>query len=141
MERCQDAQNVKAALLAIQRLQAEISAWIPVMLTAELAGRPVMLDNTAPSELLNLVPSLKLLALGITGPAATLVTALPELLRSSGGWIVALPDSFGFQTPGWFETPESLREQMKLLCTDERIRIVGVGLGARADFIQAVATS
>lgn len=140
LERCQDCQNVTAALLAIAELQKEKTVRIPILLTAELDCRPSMIDNKKPAELGQILPDLKPLAIGVTGQAKYIIPAIPDLLQSSIPRIAALPDTYGFHSPDhWHETPESLAEHLKQICIDDRVCIVGVGRGARPHFIHAVA--
>jgi 5-methyltetrahydrofolate--homocysteine methyltransferase len=140
VERCQDRQNVTAALLAIEELQKAKGSWIPTMLTAELDCGSKMIDGTSPTDLSRVRPDLKLLAVGLTGPTDNLIPAIPELLKTSQERLAVLPDTFGFHSPDhWFETPESLAEQIRRICINDRVGIVGVGRGARPHFISSVA--
>src|SRR5262249_43427313 len=116
LETCQDARNVKAGLLAIQRLRKEVGRNLPVMISGTIEATGTMLAGQTADAFWVSISHADLLSVGLncaTGPefmtdhirtlsgmASTRISCYPN---------AGLPNEEG----KYLETPQSLAEQLE----------------------------
>ncbi|HUJ21697.1 MAG TPA: methionine synthase [Bryobacteraceae bacterium] len=142
LETCQDTRNVKAGLLAIQRLQREIGRRIPVMVSGTIEPMGTMLAGQTADAFWSSVSHADLLSIGLncaTGPefmtdhlrtlsdmATTRISCYPN---------AGLPDWEG----KYLETPQSLAEQLDRFVKHGWLNIVGGCCGTTDAHIRLIA--
>ncbi len=142
LETCQDTRNVKAGLLAIDRLSRELNYPIPAMVSGTIEAMGTMLAGQTADAFYVSIAHAPLLAVGLncaTGPefmtdhirsihelAATRVSCYPN---------AGLPDEEG----KYQETPTSLAAQLERFIDHGWLNIVGGCCGTRPDHIRAIA--
>jgi 5-methyltetrahydrofolate--homocysteine methyltransferase len=143
LETCQDTRNVKAGLLAIDRLSHELEFLVPVMVSGTIEATGTMLGGQTADALYTSISHAQLLSVGLncaTGPefmtdhirslhelAATRISCYPN---------AGLPDS---DTGKYLETPTSLAAQLERFIDHGWLNIVGGCCGTRPDHIRAIA--
>ncbi len=143
LETCNDTRNVKAGLLAIDRLGRELQYPIPTMVSGTVEPTGTMLAGQTADALYTSISHAKLLSIGLncaTGPEFMTdhLRTLNELAttRLSCYPNAGLPDS---DTGQYHETPESLASQMERFVAQGWLNIVGGCCGTRPDHIRALA--
>ncbi|HBY60463.1 MAG TPA: methionine synthase [Solibacterales bacterium] len=142
LETCQDTRNVKAGLLAIQRLERELGSKIPVIVSGTIEPMGTMLAGQTADALYASIAHMDLLAVGLncaTGPefmtdhirtihemAATRVSCYPN---------AGLPNVEG----KYEETPASLAAQLEKFVDHGWLNIVGGCCGTTPAHIAAIA--
>lgn len=142
VETCQDTRNVKAALLAIQRLSQEYGRRIPVIVSGTIEPMGTMLAGQSADAFYVSIAHADLLAVGLncaTGPefmtdhirtihelASTRVSCYPN---------AGLPDEEG----RYLETPDSLAAQLEKFADHGWLNIVGGCCGTTPAHIRAIA--
>ncbi len=142
IETCPDTLNVKAALLARQRLEREIGRPIPTMVSGTIEQMGTMLAGQPAEALYTSVAHADLLSIGLncaTGPefmtdhirslndiAETRISCYPN---------AGLPNEEG----KYLETPESLASQLERFADNGWLNIVGGCCGTTPAHIKAIA--
>ncbi|MDQ2775215.1 MAG: homocysteine S-methyltransferase family protein, partial [Acidobacteriota bacterium] len=116
LETCQDTRNIKAGLLAIDRLGKELGQVIPVMVSGTIEATGTMLGGQTADALYTSISHARLLSIGLncaTGPEFMTdhIRSIHELstTRVSCYPNAGLPDS---ETGQYLETPDSLARQL-----------------------------
>src|SRR5579871_5856796 len=142
IETCQDTRNVKAALLAIDRLGRELGRRIPVMVSGTIEPMGTMLAGQSADAFCASLSHAGLLSIGLncaTGPEfmtdhlRTLAEMAP--VRISCYPNAGLPNEEGL----YLETPESLASQLERFVEHGWLNIVGGCCGSTAAHIAAIA--
>ncbi|MEX2262172.1 MAG: methionine synthase [Bryobacteraceae bacterium] len=142
VETCQDTRNVKAALLAIDRLVRETGRRIPVMVSGTIEPMGTMLAGQSADAFWTSIGHVNLLSVGLncaTGPefmtdhirtlsdlASTRISCYPN---------AGLPNEEG----KYLETPQSLAAQLERFVNHGWVNILGGCCGTTAPHIQAIA--
>ncbi len=143
LETCQDTRNIKAGLLAIDRLGKELHYSIPAMVSGTIESTGTMLAGQTADAFYTSLSHAHLLSIGLncaTGPefmtdhirslhelAATRISCYPN---------AGLPDS---DTGKYFETPATLAAQLEKFVDHGWLNMVGGCCGTRPDHIRAIA--
>ena len=142
LETCQDTRNVKAGLLAINRLGGELDYPIPTMVSGTIEATGTMLAGQTADALYISVSHVDLLSVGLncaTGPEFMTdhIRSLHELAttRVSCYPNAGLPDEEG----KYLETPESLAAQLARFVDHGWLNIIGGCCGTGPDHIRAIA--
>ncbi len=143
LETCQDTRNIKAGLLAIDRLGKELDYVIPVMVSGTIEATGTMLGGQTADALYTSISHARLLSVGLncaTGPEFMTdhIRSLHELsaTRVSCYPNAGLPDS---ETGQYLETPQSLAAQIERFVDHGWLNIIGGCCGTRPDHIRALA--
>ena len=142
LETCQDTRNVKAGLLAIDRLGRELNYPIPAMVSGTIEAMGTMLAGQTADAFYTSVSHAQLLSVGLncaTGPEFMTdhIRSIHELstTRVSCYPNAGLPDEEG----KYLETPTSLAAQLERFVDHGWLNIVGGCCGTRPDHIRAIA--
>ncbi len=142
LETCQDTRNVKAGLLAIDRLGRELNYPIPAMVSGTIEPMGTMLAGQTADAFYISVSHAHLLSVGLncaTGPEFMTdhIRSIHELAttRVSCYPNAGLPDEEG----KYLETPTSLAAQLERFIDHGWLNIVGGCCGTRPDHIRAIA--
>ncbi|MFL6544374.1 MAG: homocysteine S-methyltransferase family protein, partial [Candidatus Udaeobacter sp.] len=142
LETCQDTRNVKAGLLAIDRLSRELHYPIPAMVSGTIEAMGTMLAGQTADAFYTSVAHAPLLSIGLncaTGPEFMTdhIRSIHELstTRVSCYPNAGLPDDEG----KYLETPTSLAAQLERFIDHGWLNIVGGCCGTRPDHIRAIA--
>ncbi len=142
VETCQDTRNVKAALLAIQRLRDELGRRIPVIVSGTIEPMGTMLAGQPADALVVSLQHADLMAVGLncaTGPEFMTdhIRTIHELspVRVSCYPNAGLPDEEG----RYLETPDSLAAQLERFADHGWLNIVGGCCGTTPAHIRAIA--
>jgi 5-methyltetrahydrofolate--homocysteine methyltransferase len=142
LETCQDTRNVKAGLLAIDRLGRELHYPIPVMVSGTIEAMGTMLAGQTADAFYISVSHAPLLSIGLncaTGPEFMTdhIRSIHELAmtRVSCYPNAGLPDEEG----KYLETPTSLAAQLERFVDHGWLNIVGGCCGTRPDHIRMMA--
>jgi len=142
VETCQDTRNVKAALLAIDRLGAELGRRIPIMVSGTIEPMGSMLAGQTADAFCASIMHASLLAIGLncaTGPEfmtdhlRTISEMTPT--RVSCHPNAGLPNEEG----KYLETPDSLAAALERFLDNGWLNIVGGCCGTTDAHIQAIA--
>ncbi len=141
LETCQDTRNIKAGLLAIDRLGRELGRRIPTMVSGTIEATGTMLAGQTADSLYTSLSHADLLSIGLncaTGPEFMTdhIRSLHELstTRISCYPNAGLPDEEG----KYLETPTSLAGQLERFVTHGWLNILGGCCGTRPDHIRAM---
>ncbi|MGI8958604.1 MAG: methionine synthase [Bryobacteraceae bacterium] len=142
LETCQDTRNVKAGLLAIDRIGRELHYPIPAMVSGTIEAMGTMLAGQTADAFYTSVSHARLLSIGLncaTGPEFMTdhIRSIHELAttRVSCYPNAGLPDEEG----KYLETPTSLAAQLERFIDHGWLNIVGGCCGTRPDHIRAIA--
>ncbi|MBV9266537.1 MAG: methionine synthase [Acidobacteriaceae bacterium] len=142
LETSQDTRNIKAGLLAIQRLGKELNDRISVIVSGTIEPMGSMLAGQTADAFYTSIAHADLLAVGLncaTGPEFMTdhIRSIHELAttRVSCYPNAGLPDEEG----KYGETPESLAAQLERFVDHGWLNIVGGCCGTRPDHIRAIA--
>ena len=142
VETCQDTRNIKAALLAIEKLSKEIGADVPTIVSVTIEPMGTMLAGQTVEAMWASLRHAKPLAFGMncaTGPE--FMTDHIRTLSSSTGEFVScypnagLPDEEG----KYLETPTSLAAQLEKFVDQGWLNLVGGCCGTTEKHILAIA--
>src|SRR6266481_4987426 len=142
VETCQDTRNIKAALLAIERLSREIGSQIPAIVSVTIEPMGTMLAGQTVEAMWASLRHAKPLAFGMncaTGPE--FMTDHIRTLSSMTGEFVScypnagLPDEEG----KYLETPTSLAAQLEKFVDHGWLNLVGGCCGTTEKHIAAIA--
>lgn len=144
LETCQDTRNIKAALLAIDKLFTEVGSQIPVAISVTIEPMGTMLAGQTVEALLTSVSNRDLLYLGLncaTGPEFMTdhIRSLAELSPFPLACVpnAGLPDENGL----YLETPEILSRTVSHFVGNGWINLVGGCCGTTPQHIKALADS
>ncbi|MEN6532274.1 MAG: homocysteine S-methyltransferase family protein, partial [Bryobacteraceae bacterium] len=142
VETCQDTRNIKAALLAVQRLDHELGFRMPVIVSGTIEATGTMLAGQAADALCASVSHVDLLAIGLncaTGPEFMTdhIRTLHEMAstRISCHPNAGLPNEEG----KYGETPETFAAQLERFANHGWLNIVGGCCGTTPAHIHALA--
>ncbi len=142
LETCQDTRNIKAGLLAIDRLGREVNYPIPTMVSGTIELMGTMLAGQTADAFYTSVSHARLLSVGLNcGTGAEFMTdhirSIHELAttRVSCYPNAGLPDEEG----KYLETPTSLAAQLERFVDHGWLNIVGGCCGTRPDHIRVIA--
>jgi len=142
VETCQDTRNVKAALLATDRLRRELGRHIPVMVSGTIEASGTMLAGQAADAFCASLLDADLVSIGLncaTGPEFMTdhVRTISEMspFRVSCYPNAGLPNEEG----KYLETPESLAAQLERFIENGWLNIVGGCCGTTDRHIRALA--
>ena len=143
IETSQDTRNIKAALLAIQRLAAEIGVEIPYIISVTIEQNGTMLAGQTVEGAWASLRHAKPLAMGLncaTGPEF-MTDHLRTLSQLYSGYVscypnAGLPDA---DTNRYLETPETLAAQLEKFVDHGWINIIGGCCGTTEQHIRAIA--
>ncbi len=142
VETCQDTRNIKAALLAIGRLRAELGAAIPVMVSGTIEATGTMLAGQTADALWASLAHAGLFSIGLncaTGPefmtdhVRTLHTLAPIPISCYPN--AGLPNEDGI----YLETPQTLAAQLDKFVQHGWLNLVGGCCGTTPAHIRAIA--
>jgi 5-methyltetrahydrofolate--homocysteine methyltransferase len=142
VETCQDTRNVKAALLAIERLRRELGRAIPAMVSGTIEAMGTMLAGQAADAFCASIMHADLLSIGLncaTGPEFMTdhIRTIGEMspVRVSCYPNAGLPNEEG----QYLETPTSLAAQLERFIANGWLNIVGGCCGTTDAHIRAIA--
>jgi 5-methyltetrahydrofolate--homocysteine methyltransferase len=142
LETCQDTRNVKAALVAIERLRQELGQRIPIMLSGTIEATGTMLAGQTAEAFYASVCHADLLSIGLncaTGPEFMTdhLRTISEMSRFPVSCYpnAGLPDEEG----RYLETPESLARQLERFLDHGWLNMVGGCCGTTEAHIRAIA--
>src|SRR4051794_491209 len=142
LETCQDTRNIKAGLLAIDRLGKELNFPIPTMVSGTIEPMGTMLAGQTAEALYASLSHANLLSIGLncaTGPEFMTdhIRSLHELATTHISCYpnAGLPDEEG----KYLETPTSLAAQLEKFVDHGWLNIIGGCCGTRPDHISAIA--
>ena len=142
LETCQDTRNIKAGLLAIDRLGRELGQPIPVMVSATIEPMGMMLAGQNVEALWSSLDHADVLSLGLncaTGPE--FMTDHIRTLQSLTDRFVSCYPNAGLpnEEGRYGETPESLAEQLGRFVDRGWLNLVGGCCGTTEEHIRAIA--
>jgi 5-methyltetrahydrofolate--homocysteine methyltransferase len=142
VETCQDTRNVKAALLAIERLRTELGRPIPTMVSGTIEPMGTMLAGQTADAFCASVEHADLLSIGLncaTGPEFMTdhIRTISEMVpvRVSCYPNAGLPNEDG----QYLETPTSLAAALERFIENGWLNMVGGCCGSTAAHIRAIA--
>ena len=142
IETCQDTRNVKAALLAVQRLEKELGFRIPAIVSGTIEPTGTMLGGQTADALLASIAHADLLAVGLncaTGPEFMTdhIRTMHEMAHTR---ISCYPNAGLPNVEGKYdETPESLAAQLEKFAAHGWLNITGGCCGTTPAHIKAIA--
>ena len=142
LETCQDTRNIKAGVLAIERLMRERGERIPLMISATIEAMGTMLAGQDVEALWASLQHLDLLSIGLncaTGPEF-MTDHLRTLQTLSHRFISCYPNAGLPDEEGkYLESPESLASQLERFVQHGWLNIVGGCCGTTEQHIRAIA--
>jgi 5-methyltetrahydrofolate--homocysteine methyltransferase len=142
LETCQDTRNVKAGLVAIERLRQQLGQRIPIMISGTIEATGTMLAGQTAEAFYASICHADLLSIGLncaTGPdfmtdhlrTLSQMSRFPVFCYPNAG----LPDEEG----RYLETPDSLAGQLERFLDRGWINLVGGCCGTTEAHIRAIA--
>ncbi len=142
LETCQDTRNIKAGVLAIQRLARELGQQIPLMISVTIEAMGTMLAGQGIEALWASLDHLDLISLGLncaTGPEF-MTDHIRTLQSLTGRFISCYPNAGLPNEEGRYrETPASLAEQLERFANHGWLNLVGGCCGTTEQHIRAIA--
>ncbi|MGC1615972.1 MAG: methionine synthase [Candidatus Acidiferrum sp.] len=142
VETCQDTRNIKAALLAIQRLSREIGMQIPVIVSVTIEPMGTMLAGQTVEAMWASLRHAKPLAFGMncaTGPEF-MTDHIRTLSQLSSEFVSCYPNAGLPDEEGkYLETPTSLAAQLEKFVDHGWLNFVGGCCGTTEQHIRAIA--
>ncbi len=142
VETCQDTRNIKAALLAIQRLSREIGAEVPVIVSVTIEPMGTMLAGQTVEAMWASLRHAKPLAFGMncaTGPEF-MTDHIRTLSQLTGQYVSCYPNAGLPDEEGkYLETPSTLAAQLEKFVDHGWLNIVGGCCGTTEKHIRAIA--
>jgi 5-methyltetrahydrofolate--homocysteine methyltransferase len=142
LETCQDTRNIKAGILAVQRLGRELGFPVPLMVSGTIEATGTMLGGQTAESLYASIAHADLLSVGLncaTGPEFMTdhMRSLHEMAHHHLSCYpnAGLPDEEG----KYLETPESLAAQLAKFADHGWLNIVGGCCGTTPAHIEAIA--
>jgi 5-methyltetrahydrofolate--homocysteine methyltransferase len=144
LETCQDTRNVKAGILALQRLNREVEVPLPIAVSGTIEPMGTMLAGQSVEALANALEHLDLLYLGLncaTGPEFMTdhLRSLAALSRFRVSCVpnAGLPDESGH----YLETPEMMARAVTRFGEAGWLNVVGGCCGTTPAHIRAIAAA
>jgi 5-methyltetrahydrofolate--homocysteine methyltransferase len=142
VETCQDTRNIKAALLAIERLSKEIGSQVPVIVSVTIEPMGTMLAGQTVEAMWASLRHAKPLAFGMncaTGPEF-MTDHIRTLSASTGEFVSCYPNAGLPDEEGkYLETPTSLAAQLEKFVDHGWLNLVGGCCGTTEKHIAAIA--
>ncbi|HZC65094.1 MAG TPA: homocysteine S-methyltransferase family protein, partial [Candidatus Dormibacteraeota bacterium] len=142
VETCQDTRNIKAALLAIQRLSREIGAEVPVIVSVTIEPMGTMLAGQTVEAMWASLRHAKPLAFGMncaTGPEF-MTDHIRTLSQLTGQYVSCYPNAGLPDEEGkYLETPTMLASQLEKFVDHGWLNVVGGCCGTTEKHIAAMA--
>jgi 5-methyltetrahydrofolate--homocysteine methyltransferase len=142
VETCQDTRNIKAALLAMERLSNEIGQKVPVIVSVTIEPMGTMLAGQTVDAMWASLKHAKPLAFGMncaTGPEF-MTDHIRTLSASTGEFVSCYPNAGLPDEEGkYLETPASLAAQLEKFVDHGWLNLVGGCCGTTEKHIQAIA--
>jgi 5-methyltetrahydrofolate--homocysteine methyltransferase len=142
VETCQDTRNIKAALLAIQRLSKEIGAQVPVIISVTIEAMGSMLAGQTVEAMWASLRHAKPLAFGMncaTGPEF-MTDHIRTLSQLTGEFVSCYPNAGLPDEEGkYLESPTSLAAQLEKFVDHGWLNVVGGCCGTTEQHIRAIA--
>ena len=142
VETCQDTRNIKAALLAIQKLSKEIGAQVPVIVSVTIEPMGTMLAGQTVEAMWASLRHAKPLAFGMncaTGPEF-MTDHIRTLSQLSSEFVSCYPNAGLPDEEGkYLETPTSLAAQLEKFVDHGWLNFVGGCCGTTEQHIRAIA--
>ena len=142
VETCQDTRNIKAALLAIEKLSKEIGGQIPTIVSVTIEPMGTMLAGQTVEAMWASLRHAKPLAFGMncaTGPEF-MTDHIRTLSASTGEFVSCYPNAGLPDEEGkYLETPTSLAAQLEKFVDHGWLNIVGGCCGTTEKHIAAIA--
>jgi len=142
VETCQDTRNIKAALLAIQRLSKEIGMQVPVIVSVTIEPMGTMLAGQTVEAMWASLRHAKPLAFGMncaTGPEF-MTDHIRTLSQLSSEFVSCYPNAGLPDEEGkYLETPSSLAAQLEKFVDHGWLNFVGGCCGTTEQHIHAIA--
>jgi len=142
VETCQDTRNIKAALLAIQRLSQEIGTQVPVIVSVTIEPMGTMLAGQTVEAMWASLRHAKPLAFGMncaTGPEF-MTDHIRTLSQLSSEFVSCYPNAGLPDEEGkYLETPSSLAAQLEKFVDHGWLNVVGGCCGTTEQHIRAIA--
>ena len=142
VETCQDTRNIKAALLAIQRLSKEIGMQVPVIVSVTIEPMGTMLAGQTVEAMWASLRHAKPLAFGMncaTGPEF-MTDHIRTLSQLSSEFVSCYPNAGLPDEEGkYLETPSSLAAQLEKFVDHGWLNFVGGCCGTTEQHIRAIA--
>src|ERR1700738_2814043 len=142
IETSQDTRNIKAALLAIQRLSKEIGSEVPFIISVTIEPMGSMLAGQTIEAMWASLRFAKPLAFGMncaTGPEV-MTDHILTLSQITGGFVSCYPNAGLADEEGkYLETPTSLAAQLEKFVDHGWLNIVGGCCGTTEQHIRALA--
>src|SRR6202049_659406 len=142
VETCQDTRNIKAALLAIQKLSKEIGMRIPVIVSVTIEPMGTMLAGQTVEAMWASLRHAKPLAFGMncaTGPEF-MTDHIRTLSQLSSEFVSCYPNAGLPDEEGkYLETPTSLAAQLEKFVDHGWLNFVGGCCGTTEQHIRAIA--
>ena len=142
VETCQDTLNLKAALVAIERLFARGLDKRPIAVSATLDSAGHMLGGQSPASLARTLAPFELLYLGLNCGAGTLQLAprLDELALATGARLGLMPNAGLPDENGRYgQSPDDFARDIESACARGALNLVGGCCGTTPDHIRALA--
>lgn len=141
IETCQDTRNVKAALIALERLLSETGKYVPIAISGTIEPMGTMLAGQSVDALLASVSHLELLYIGLncaTGPEF-MTDHIRSLSLSSKFRIACVPNAGLPDENGcYLETPEMVSAVLSRFIQSGWINLVGGCCGTHSAHIHAL---
>jgi 5-methyltetrahydrofolate--homocysteine methyltransferase len=142
VETCQDTRNIKAALLAIQKLSKEIGVQVPVIVSVTIEPMGTMLAGQTVEAMWASLRHAKPLAFGMncaTGPEF-MTDHIRTLSQLSSEFVSCYPNAGLPDEEGkYLETPTSLAAQLEKFVDHGWLNFVGGCCGTTEQHIRAIA--
>jgi 5-methyltetrahydrofolate--homocysteine methyltransferase len=142
VETCQDTRNIKAALLAIQKLSKEIGMHVPVIVSVTIEPMGTMLAGQTVEAMWASLRHAKPLAFGMncaTGPEF-MTDHIRTLSQLSSAFVSCYPNAGLPDEEGkYLETPSSLAAQLEKFVNHGWLNFVGGCCGTTEQHIRAIA--
>src|SRR5216683_4903707 len=142
VETCQDTRNIKAALLAIQRLSQEIGAKVPLIVSVTIEPMGSMLAGQTIEAMWASLRHAKPLAFGMncaTGPEF-MTDHIRTLSQLTGEFVSCYPNAGLPDEEGkYLETPTTLAAQLEKFADHGWLNFVGGCCGTTEKHIRAIA--
>src|SRR5271169_1904493 len=142
VETCQDTRNIKAALLAIQKLSKEIGMQVPVIVSVTIEPMGTMLAGQTVEAMWASLRHAKPLAFGMncaTGPEF-MTDHIRTLSQLTGQYVSCYPNAGLPDEDGkYLETPSTLAAQLEKFVDHGWLNIVGGCCGTTEKHIEAIA--
>ena len=140
IEMCQDCLNALTALEATQTLEAKYGKRLPFMITAGIEATGKMLDGHGVDFLWKIAGRYTPLLFGVSANLEVFTGVIKQVLETVQSPIAALIHTFAVGSEkGWVGSPPVLAMRLAELASRARLSVIGVGLGANAEYVKSIA--